>query len=423
MKNSFFISVLIFIAILFFYSCDTAYNSLSNKNVSSIYNPSGKKITPEVLTYNLSDTVTKVFVKINPAEVFGEKADTGNVIEAHLFIHYALLNSYNEVEIVDSATIALNIDNSVKEPFVTTFLLKTPQLKEYVLEVDILNQLKVVKSILFKEIDKSKVGVEQDYLISSDLYKTTFFFNWVNKDVTVDIATERANNTKLFVRYFKNINRMPSPPFSLSNNKTINLKPDSSWEISLLDSCKLTISKIGFYKISADSSGNLGFTIFCFNNNYPLIETSEKLLQPLRYLTSAKEFNEMDMFADKKNAVDNFWIKSAGSTSRAKELIRIFYSRAIFANVYFLSFKEGWMTDRGMIYIILGHPSIVYKTKNAEKWIYTQSSVGNLTFIFQKVENKFTENDYEMVRTDVYKSVWYQAVETWRSGRVFSITR
>lgn len=420
-KNLFFY-LLIALFPLLISGCDTAYNSLSNKNVSSIYNPSGKKITPEVLTYNISDTVTKVFVKLNPSEVFGEKNDSGNVIDAHLFIHYTLLNSYNEVEIVDSATIALNIDNSVKEPFVTTFLMKTPELKEYVLEVDILNQLKVVKSITFKEIDKSKVGVEQDYLISYTKLKTPIFFNWINKDITVSIGTERARNTKLFVRYYKNINRMPSPPFSLSNNKAVSLKPDSSWKISLLDSCSLKISKIGFYKISADSSGNLGFTIFCFNDSYPLVETPEKLLRPLRYLTSAKEFNELDIFADKKNGVDNFWLKSAGNSSRAKELIRVFYSRVIFTNVYFLSFKEGWMTDRGMMYIILGPPSIVYKTKNGEKWIYTESPVGNLTFIFQKVENKFTGNDYEMVRSDVYRSVWYQAVETWRNGRVFSIT-
>ncbi|OFX54942.1 MAG: hypothetical protein A2046_10570 [Bacteroidetes bacterium GWA2_30_7] len=216
---------------------------------------------------------------------------------------------------------------------------------------------------------------------------------------------------------------MPSPPFSLSGNKAINLKPDSTWQINLSDSCKIAISKIGFYKISPDSIGDSGFIILCFNDNYPLVETSEKLLQPLRYLTSAKEFNDMDMFADKKNAVDNFWLKSAGNASRAKALIKIFYSRVIFANVYFISYKEGWMTDRGMMYIILGPPSIVYKTKNAEKWIYTQSSIGNLSFIFQKVENKFTDNDYELFRTDSYKSVWYQAIETWRSGRVFAISK
>lgn len=414
---------MIFFAILFFYSCDSAYNSLSNKNVSSIYNPSGKKIIPEVLTYNLSDTVTKVFVKINPAEIFGEKADSNEIIESQIFISYKLFNSYNEVEIIDSATIELNIKSAIKEPFITTFLLKTPALKEYVLEVDILNQLKVVKSISFKEINKSKVGVAQDYLISSETYKTPFFFNWVNKDVLVNVKTQRANNTKLFLKYYKNINRLPSPPFSLSNNKAVNLNPDSAWEINLIDSCKVSISKIGFYKISPDSAGNLGFTIFCFSDSYPLVETSEKLLQPLRYLTSAKEFNEMDMFADKKNGVDNFWLKSSGNTSRAKELIKIFYSRVIFANVYFLSYKEGWMTDRGMMYIILGPPSIIYKTKNAEKWIYTEGSVGNLSFIFQKVENKFSDNDFEMFRTEVYKSVWYQAVETWRSGRIFSIVK
>ena len=35
--------------------------------------------------------------------------------------------------------------------------------------------------------------------------------------------------------------------------------------------------------------------------------------------------------------------------------------------------------------------------------------------------NIFTENDYKLERSPMYKSSWYKAVDAWRSGRAYWI--
>ena len=48
-----------------------------------------------------------------------------------------------------------------------------------------------------------------------------------------------------------------------------------------------------------------------------------------------------------------------------------------------------------------------------------------MTFDFfmgnNKMENPFTENDYKLQRSPMYKSSWYRAVDSWRSGRAYWI--
>ena len=71
---------------------------------------------------------------------------------------------------------------------------------------------------------------------------------------------------------------------------------------------------------------------------------------------------------------------------RARELIRIYYNRVFFSNYYFTSSKEGWKTDRGMIYVVYGQPHALYKSTNQEKWIYYNKSKSyTITFIFNKI--------------------------------------
>ena len=82
-----------------------------------------------------------------------------------------------------------------------------------------------------------------------------------------------------------------------------------------------------------------------------------------------------------KLEIDNFWLKTSGSTERARELIKIYYNRVKYANEYFTSDREGWKTDRGMIYVLFGPPAKLYKSDNEEKWVYIQNNL-EVPFVF-----------------------------------------
>ena len=145
------------------------------------------------------------------------------------------------------------------------------------------------------------------------------------------------------------------------------------------------------------------------------------MLSPLKYLTSRDEHNELLSMDSPKAAAEAFWLKHAGSKERASGLIRNFYNRVEYANRYFSSYKEGWKTDRGMIYIVFGLPSTIYRRDGSERWIYDQQPHReSLNFVFDKETHPFGENHYILQRDESYKSAWYQAVDDWRHGRVTS---
>ncbi|HTL82971.1 MAG TPA: GWxTD domain-containing protein, partial [Bacteroidia bacterium] len=151
--------------------------------------------------------------------------------------------------------------------------------------------------------------------------------------------------------------------------------------------------------------------------------TAEQLVYPLRYLTTKQEYAAMDTATNKKEAVDKFWLNACGSQERARLVIRDFYNRVGAANKLFSTEREGWKTDRGMIYLIFGPPSNVYKTANEETWMYgSDIGSGNITFIFDRSGTDiFSQEDFMLERNESMNVIWIQAVDSWRQGHVYNM--
>jgi hypothetical protein len=92
------------------------------------------------------------------------------------------------------------------------------------------------------------------------------------------------------------------------------------------------------------------------------------------------------------------------------------------ANHFFTSSKEGWKTDRGMIYILFGIPKSIYKSHDQEEWVYSESDVNTfLNFRFERDTNALTNNEFHLVRDERFKQAWNQAIMSWRNGQAYSI--
>ena len=139
----------------------------------------------------------------------------------------------------------------------------------------------------------------------------------------------------------------------------------------------------GIYHFQLDSSRREGLTVFNFGSTYPKVQEVNQLIEPLAYLASTPEYEALKKSTNQKLAVDNFWIEKAGNVERARELIKVYYNRVFFANFFFTSYKPGWKTDRGMIFIIYGPPQSVKVTPTQEKWIYFKNNfTTSVTFTF-----------------------------------------
>jgi GWxTD domain-containing protein len=189
----------------------------------------------------------------------------------------------------------------------------------------------------------------------------------------------------------------------------------------------------GIYHFSARREIKEGFTLFNLGSTFPAMTTPEAMIEPLAYLATQDELAELRASTKQKIALDEFWIKRAGNIEKARELIKIYYSRVLYANYYFTSFKEGWRTERGMIYIIYGPPDKVYKTNEGENWGYRkpviQSSWGGkytvkedyLFFTFRMRDNRFSDNDFYLSRSETIVTFWDQAIQSWRKGIVYRL--
>ena len=205
-----------------------------------------------------------------------------------------------------------------------------------------------------------------------------------------------------------------APKSGISKSLTI----DSTFTISTNE--KIQFTKEGLYNIFADTTQSEGLGLLVVNERFPKLTKPELLLEPLVYMSTNTEINEIKKTEEFKKSLDKYWLTLMnGNAPLAQQSIRSFYNRVEEANQLFTSYKEGWKTDKGMIFIVLGPPDKVQRSKDREVWTYDQrANAQNVNFTFNRRTNQFVDDHYELVRYAEYQPIWYPIVEAWRNGTI-----
>ena len=160
-------------------------------------------------------------------------------------------------------------------------------------------------------------------------------------------------------------------------------------------------------------------------DNFPHLKSPRELAEPLIYLMGRDEHQELMAIEDPdslKEAVDRFWLSNIGSINEAKNVISLFYERVEEANKKFTNFKEGWKTDRGMVYILFGPPQYVETRLNSEHWRSSRHSRDSrYNFLFERPRSRsdyYPFDNYLLQRYQNYFNYHYQQVQLWKSGRI-----
>lgn len=426
MRQFFNFSFLIFnLYVLSIYrSCTSSSGSAGNQNLSNIYKSAQDNLHPKYVLFHRSNTTSELYFKINSKELLYSKQGGSDGFSARISIQYRLISSYETKDIIDSATV------NITDPYAATpkdligkIDIGATFTNGYLLEIYLTDLNKNTTSKTYINVEKQDYATRQNFLALSAGNKTPLFRDYVGRDEKIYIRYRSMPETKVYVRYYHRDFPLPSPPFSTSNMTPFEYRADSLFTLDLneKDTNGISFSKPGFYHIQADTNTKEGLTLYRFDDDFPNIKKPQHLLLPLRYITSQQEFSKMANSKNMKTAVDSFWVYAGGGTDRARELVKKFYNRVLDENNYFTSYVEGWRTDRGLIYLIYGPPNIVYKSSGSENWVYgEENNFNSLTFTFMKVINPFTDNDYRLDRSQVFKTSWFNAVEMWRQGRVSS---
>jgi GWxTD domain-containing protein len=174
--------------------------------------------------------------------------------------------------------------------------------------------------------------------------------------------------------------------------------------------------KSGLYLFQNDTTKAHGFA-FRVEEDYPKYRRLENLAEPLTYITTKAEYDRLKNAKNDKKLFDKTILNITGDAERAKLFMRNYFRRVEFANRYFTSYKEGWKTDRGMIYIVFGQPDFVYKFTDREQWEYRTLINEKITFTFVRSSSLFDADNFVLVRKRSYETPWLEAVDLNRSAR------
>lgn len=295
---------------------------------------------------------------------------------------------------------------------------RLPDNKNYSLKLSITNINNGARYDYYSKFDKNNCTAAENILIMAPGGKPLLEKNYVDSEGKILLKTGCGQN--LALKLIKGGVSFPAPPFtsddysSKNNYSTFDFNLDQNG-----DTYDFSNLEKGVYLVTTGE--NSGVIFYHFNKWYPNCNDTSAFYEPLIFISSRDEFDAFKGGTQAKKSFETFWLSKAGDQVSARKAIKEYYKRVFEANAEFTSVNEGWRTDRGMVYVVFGKPGYVEKQLNKEIWIYRTAFNTSLSFVFNKIDNPYSDNDYRLERDPRYKPHWYNAVENWRRGKAFSL--
>ncbi len=222
-----------------------------------------------------------------------------------------------------------------------------------------------------------------------------------------------SSNAQLFIYYYSRAFSSPLPPFSENTGAADPLLlPDSTFNIS--NKADISFAKEGLYLVQADTNSAEGFSFRVKTGAFPKYTRIEDLTQPIVFVSTQEEYATLQNSNGDKVTFDKTVLGITRDKDRARRFMRSYFNRVELANLYFSSYKEGWKTDKGMIFIIFGLPDEIRKTSQNEIWYYKNTRT---KFVFIKRGSVYDPNYYVLQRDEKFAELWYNTVDLWRKSR------
>ncbi len=132
-------------------------------------------------------------------------------------------------------------------------------------------------------------------------------------------------------------------------------------------------------RIAAASERNLQLR---YGASSSVFSDINKAIRQLRYIATQAEIDSMlakPTDAERRAAFEQFWQQHDPTPGTLRnEAFEEYFARVEYANRNFRSYAEGWLTDMGMVYIVLGEPSSVerrinpYDNRSLVIWTYNR---------------------------------------------------
>ncbi len=364
----------------------------------------------------------RVYMDVTAKSPTGQSVLNPTDFAEHFLIAYVMYPDYNNRERLAYGTVPLNAQSIGKDGdhLTLTFDIKRPK--------------DAANAVLLTEITEISTGTKarNDLLVRFKALKLSDRFalfdksgkqpqlrNYVNAGDTVIIRDVNGTGKPLFgLRYRHEFDAASSPMNTSSRPAAKSLSVDTT--LTITTNQPFVLPQEGLYYFVEDTTDASGIGLVVTDKRFPKLTRPSTLIKPVLYMSTSSEIGELNQAQDTKKAFDKYWLSlMAGNEGVAKKTIKAYFDRVEEANRLFTSYKEGWKTDKGMIYIVLGAPDRVQRNREREVWVYNRrANVSEVNFTFTKKPNQFVDDHYELVRYIEYQPIWYPIVEAWRTGAI-----
>jgi GWxTD domain-containing protein len=240
--------------------------------------------------------------------------------------------------------------------------------------------------------------------------------NYLTKDQSILFKTSKGPT--LFSFFYPSPFAVPFPPMEtrladVPKEVVVENRGD------FLSNIPKTLTDEGYYFFQSDSTAQTGLLLRTVHDAFPKVKDWNEMVEMTTYISTKKEHESLLMAQDKKKALDAYWLNLTRNEEAAKDLIRNYFKMVEFSNILFTDFKEGWKTDRGMVYIVMGPPQEVNFFEDREVWSYAGiDDTSKIRFTFTRVKTILSPHFYTLNRSRAYQPIWFKNISQWRSGRM-----
>lgn len=416
--------LLMLVTIVVWQGCaSSTATTVRRDNLAHLYGRNASQLRLHARVYHATPSQGTLYFKLHTGDLLYKSDGDGGPFRAAVRVSYEAFADWNTRNLLDSAsTLVTDQSGNTGEDkeLIGSLSLRDHATGRFVVKVTARDMHRDTESVLLIKVDRDPRTSGQYYLPLDSAKGLPLFDDHLAGGQEVRVRCDRFAGQTLQGRYFRGNDDLPAPVFATAPAKRSEPAPDSTFQVTVDDAgtFRIALRTSGTYHVRADSAG--GFALFAFDLAYPYVDQEGDLLKPLRYITSLQEYDRLQNAGNMRQAVERFWLDAAGERERARQAIRTYYSRVENANRHFTSDVEGWRTDRGLVHIIFGTPTTIYKSDLNETWIYgEENNLMSLTFTFVKRQRSVTDNDLVLNRDPMLKSAWYRNVESWRNGRVY----
>jgi GWxTD domain-containing protein len=406
--------------------CGGNVASTKRDNLSYLYGQGTGGIQLSARVHHATPGKSILYYKLPTRDLLYKSDGSGSPFTAKVLLSYEAFADWNSKIVLDSASTLIqdkSLDPSDEKELIGSLNLRQQERSYYILRVTAKDLNRESQTTLILRVEQKEKGIRQYFLPIDQRNGLPRFNDQVGRDEPLKVRCEAYTGKVLFGTFHRSTSTLPSPVFtSVTPNRTTPAA-DSTFQVAVdpeEGTFTLDLRSPGTYHLRPDTADNKGFSVFVLDESYPYVGSSSDMLRPLRYITSLQEYERISKASNVRQAIERFWIDAASDRERARDAIRIYYGRVENANRHFTAQVEGWRTDRGLVHIIFGIPTTIYRSDLSETWVYgEENNMLSLTFTFTKRDNPFTNNDMILDRDPTLKGAWYRNVESWRNGRVY----